>query len=177
MVYDIYEIKEYVRMDWHCSHDSYFKCLAKRFQGFKFSGISSKINQGYFNTSKCQWNKICTPISLPPIGDIIIPLCEFLSIDENCQKLTLDKLRLDQEKYCRRSCIVREYRTEETDSFNNNFPIPNVVVFGYKFDSPQSNDMRSEKPFKKVYTEYLAMTLMSLIGTVGGTLVVVHFSV
>ena len=73
MIYDVYEVNEYVRMDWHCSHDSYFERLAKRFKEIKFSDISSKINKGYFNTSKCQWEKICTPISLPPVGENYIP--------------------------------------------------------------------------------------------------------
>ena len=99
-VWSVYEVNEYVRMDWHCSHDSYFKCLAKRYKEIKFSDISSKINKGYFNTSKCQWEKICTPISLPPVGENYIPVCRFLSTDEECHILTLDRLKLDQYKHC-----------------------------------------------------------------------------
>ena len=78
---------------------------------------------------------------------------------------------MDQYKHCKRSCIVREYKIGTDSVARINGPIrPNVWVFGYKFDSPRSHDMRSEKPFKKVNKEYLEMTLISLIGSVGGTL-------
>ena len=83
----------------------------------------------------------------------------------------MDKLKLDQDKLCKRSCVVRDYKIGTDSVARINGPKkPNVLVFGYKFDSPRSYDMRSEKAFKKVNKEYLEMTLMSLIGSVGGTL-------
>ena len=42
--------------------------------------------------------------------------------------------------------------------------------FGYRFVLPKgTKDLRSKNPFKSVKKEYFIMSLMSLIGNVGGT--------
>ena len=45
------------------------------------------------------------------------------------------------------------------------------ISVGYKFVIPEVNrDLRSEKPFKTVKTEYWIISGVSLIGSIGGTL-------
>ena len=46
-----------------------------------------------------------------------------------------------------------------------------TIVVGYKFELPDFNrDPRSDEPYKTVKREYLIITWISMIGTVGGTL-------
>ena len=58
-----------------------------------------------------------------------------------------------------RQMSSKEYKKDKT------------LAFGYKFKIPNSvRDLRTEEPFKTVKTEYLIVSLMSLVGNVGGTL-------
>ena len=46
-----------------------------------------------------------------------------------------------------------------------------TLVVGYKFELPDYNtNSRSDEPYKTVKREYLIITWISMIGTVGGTL-------
>ena len=80
--------------------DSYYQCLAKRFQESDFSRED-------FGTSCC-FGQICSPFSLPPV-DKNIKLCE-----NDTQRRFYDKkivgLKADQDKHCLKSCKVFEYQ-------------------------------------------------------------------
>ena len=74
-----------------------------------------------------------------------------------------------------------EYSPEATGHWNNmvnmswnferDWSPQKAIVLGYEFETPKySRDIRSKAPHKTVKTEYVINTLVSLIGTVGGTM-------
>ena len=68
---------------------------------------------------------------------------------------------------------MKEYITEKDERQMNSkeYDKHKTLAFGYKFKVPNSmRDHRSDEPFKTVKTEYLIVSLMSLVGNVGGTL-------
>ena len=96
--------------------------------------------------------------------------------ESNCYEMVLGKLRLDQQKYCPRSCLTREYQARHVRNYENSqgpfgYLSSNQSATSVKFAVPYANtNLRDEQPFKIVNTEYLVMSGMILVGNVGGML-------
>ena len=87
---------------------------------------------------------------------------ELLKSGQDCQK---------------RSCKATEFELGTEKLIKGNMSIEfatwlkNNLVLEFSFDVQYSTrDLRTEKFFKVVHTEYLINTLMSLMGNIGGTL-------
>ena len=83
----------------------------------------------------------------------------------------MKKMTSNQEKLCKRSCLVKEYKTK-TDG-GHELTTENVTQFqlDVNFEPPFGTvDIMSNALFKIVKREYLIMTWMSFVGNVGGTL-------
>ena len=142
--------------------DSYYKCLAKRF--------AQSSNDG-----KCSQNNTCYPFTLPNVNREV-PICKN-NKERSCFEEAVLKLEEDQQKYCKRSCTVKEFQTEvgterimiigENVTNWESFP----MGFQYQLASPAgTKDQRSKEFFKTVKQEYLVNSLLSLVGNVGGTM-------
>ena len=99
-------------------------------------------------------------------------------------------LEVNQEFHCKKACREEEFKISYIEgglgfgqltewvnkSWNPDIPENHLYkkthhVVGYKFALPKFNrGIRSRKPYKTVKKEYLINTLISLIGTVGGTM-------
>ena len=119
----------------------------------------------------CEKEDLCYPFTLPIVGnDQIVDVCQNDKHKE-CFGKAIKKLRSDQEKHCRRSCIIKEYHDSKTESFDARINYLKELELKFEMTLPTSvQNLRSEKPFKIVETEYWIVTELSLIGTVGGTL-------
>ena len=185
VVYEILEVTEYINQPSACS-ESYYQCLAKRFIKYDF-GKNSRMTQ---NGSKCSDFEACSPYSLP-FDKKIFPICK----DKNsriCYDNILRDLESEQEKYCKKSCHVKEFKTKmlnglsgmerkwgskwtrwqnESWTWNDTFMPHNAQFFEYSFHSPISRtNIRTKRPFKTIHRECWKMSGMSLIGNIGGTL-------
>ena len=154
---------EYEKMEGTCSKESYYQCLGKRFQG-ESKEIMDEITE---NDPSCQFKDPCTPYQLP-FENSVMPICSTFT-ESVCSSRVLDNLLSDQENYCLPSCNVEEFkigkiRYKSVGSSDYQFG------FGYRFGQPQSGDRRSSTPIKTVKKEYLVITWISVVGTVGGTL-------
>ena len=156
----INSVTEYRNLEYTCSDESYHQCLARRFENADFSDYWNKT----INGTKCQYENICAPFSLPQIGKDQLSPCQN-RIDRECFTYVLDKLRLNQDYYCKRLCIVKEYKFQPIKGYDKKF------VLRYYFGQPYaSRNIRSWKPVKTIKTEYLYVTMKSLIGSIGGTI-------
>ena len=123
-----------------CSQDSYYECLAKRFE-------NKVLNQTFGNTP----TKICSPISLP--FDKKIPYCEN-ETNIGWYYQALEDLLSDQHIHCSRTCHSKEFRTELAKQVTKDY-CENLIVNGfsirYQFQLPEVNlNIRSMTPFKVV---------------------------
>ena len=83
-----------------CSPDSYYQCIANKFTKIKFSEAAIMKSNG----SKCEFNQICTPFSLPVQENI--PVCgnEF---DRVCHLELLTELMTMLQKDCKKLCHIK----------------------------------------------------------------------
>ena len=107
-----------------------------------------------------------------------------------CYEQVIDELKKDQGEHCKKSCNSKEFQTQsvidglkkkigksnwakwkkENWDWNGSHP-ENSFIFEYTFGVPSDvRDLRSERPYKTVNTEYLVVSPMSLIGNVGGAM-------
>ena len=119
---------------------------------------------------------------------------------QDCYHKIIDDLKKDQNKYCKKSCQVKEYNIVKVGdhikdltkyygnnlfrkdrawknwknknwTWNGTFTSENGRILEWRFVQPKwRREQRSEAPFKTVHREMLKMSGMSLIGNVGGTL-------
>ena len=107
----ITKVDEIRNLDQTCSHDSYYQCLAKRFRDFNFKTATNQVVNG----SKCLFTQRCMPFSMPIDNGNKIPLCQN-EISQACYGHVIDTLELDQNSYCKLSCIVKEFSIQKTTS-------------------------------------------------------------
>ena len=132
------------------------------------------------NGSACHHNLTCSPFTLPKVGDVHIPICQNV-VDEICYGEVLEDLKLDLGKYCKKSCHSHEYKIRNAamgtwaerykpwDWTGKDSKRSHILEF--KFEKPKmSLGGKSLQPLKKVSVEHLSISLMSLVGNVGGTL-------
>ena len=104
----ISDVIEYQNQDVSsCSKDSYYQCLAKRFENFNFSRLENKT----FNGKMCSASRPCAPFSLPFGNANNISIC-MNENDQGCHEYVITELQKDQTTYCRKPCQVVEYKTE-----------------------------------------------------------------
>ena len=157
----IVEVNEYINLDWKCSQNSYYECLAKGFQ--------KVVLDSSFQQNKTDCEQICTPFTLPPVGIRSFPVCRVESCLDIMSKVIYDQYNA-MEGHCTKSCRVKEFKFGTKKKFRNQWS-KEPLVFEYRFGSPHStNDHRSRIPVKKVRIEYPLITFISVVGTVGGTL-------
>ena len=160
----ITEIKEYRNLDALCVEDSYYECLAKRLKA-----------TGLLNQTKCP--ELCSPFSLPTVNKYTIPICRQVQcglIMEN----KIQDLQSSQTQVCKKACQVKEFKFGDVRDLMPGYQYNPTEVLDLrlwemeiKFDTPfTTKDIRSDKPFKKVMTEYHIVNTLSLVGVVGGTL-------
>ena len=158
------DITEINSLDYTCSEDSYYQCLAKRFANFDFRKAVALTH----NKSSCNFEKICSPVSLP-FEHSELPLCKNPS-EQICYEKVLGTLRMDQDKYCQKSCKVKIYKNFIT-KYKNEDNHQNLFVLEFRFELPFFTwQSIMNKPFKTVKTEQLMISFLSLIGNIGGTL-------
>ena len=167
---------------------SYYQCLAHRFAKVDF-------NEFFKDDAACKHERPCTIFSLPFGGDNQFPICNNQN-DSSCYEQVVAYLEKDQERHCLKSCRVEEFEVvREPDLFcrrngiqkchgsylrtalNNTFDLTGsdpfyTIALGYEFGllSKHTWQERYAHYFKTVRREYLLNNLISLIGTVGGTL-------
>ena len=187
----IVEVTEYRHVKHLCSaEDSYYQCLAKRFLTLDYSELANAPLECPRNleerrkretlTTNVKLNcpfkgSICSPFLLPI--DIEIPLCTN-NTERECYSCIVKKLKMDQDEYCKKSCYVKEFKTEKSDHYYREkrqvkiFTGQNGYDLDYRFVLPTKGTvvLRTDEPFKIVKKEYLIMHLMLLVGNVGGTL-------
>ena len=162
---DIFSVKEYRNLPYTCSNESYYECLARRFEDIALDEAS----QQYHNGIKCTLDAKCLPFSLPETGKTNIPIC-MNDREKACYVDMLSQLMSNQDTYCKRLCNVKEYKFTVRGSLGVHEKFKGLV-FSYKFSSPStSRNLRSWMPVKTVKKEYLVITFKSLVGTIGGTL-------
>ena len=156
----ITEVTEYKHIDTLCSLDSYYECLAKRFTHVtKTSNVTGM---------HCPFD-VCAPFTLP-FSDDEIPICK-RNAENVCFKEVLSKLEEDQDKYCKKSCIVKQFGITKTSTVPLHLRKRGQTVFGYQFEAPKATrNQLSKQPFKNVKREVWVVTFTSLVGNVGGTL-------
>ena len=96
-------LTEYQNLKSECTTDSYYQCLAKRFEVLDFSKISDKK----INGNKCPFKGLCSPYSLP-YEENEIPHCE-AEIDQICYAEVLEDLEKSQKDHCKKTCLAREF--------------------------------------------------------------------
>ena len=161
---EIREVTEIHNLDYSCSHDSYYECMAKKFREKSHqSGI-------HLNSSKCQDAQICAPFSMPL--DLKIPMCKKQE-DQACSEILFSNVEEKEAKDCWKSCLVVEYSLYHGYSAREEHHDGKQVVFQLSYNfKPLSNWDRSNigPPVKVIKTEYFIMTTMLMVGNVGGTL-------
>ena len=161
---------EYINLESSCSNDTYYQCLAKRISKLQLRKVSLPES-----LSECSGEPNC-----PPEGNCV----PFLLLSDNdnaflcengtgfpCYECIMKKMTSNQEKLCKRSCLVKEYKTKNDGE--HELTTENVTQFqlDVNFEPPFGTvDIMSNAPFKIVKREYLIMTWMSFVGNVGGTL-------
>ena len=106
-IYDltITKIDEVFNLHDTCSENSYYQCLAKRFTRLNFKAATDIVVNG----SKCSFNKLCAPISLPFEDADKTATCP-TEIDQTCYgQFISQKLESDQVNHCQKSCHVKEF--------------------------------------------------------------------
>lgn len=163
---EIEEVIESRSIDPKCSDDSIFDCLAKEFEGYDTSNISISING-----TMCQLDKKCSPYSFPERGTKKLPVCQS-AITQECFDSLLMKIESNHAKYCPKLCIVKEFKANLAGIITTPKQFgPGTHVIRYRFKEILSTkDLNSNKLHKIVYIEYKIIDLISLIGTLGGTL-------
>ena len=88
----ISDVIEYQNQDVSsCSKDSYYQCLAKRFENFNFSRLENKT----FNGKMCSASRPCAPFSLPFGNANNISIC-MNENDQGCHEYVITELQKDQ---------------------------------------------------------------------------------
>ena len=113
------KIEEIFNLESICSHDSYYRCLAKRFRTFNFDTAAPF----FVNGSKCYFGQLCTPFSLPSDGEDTIPICTN-TIDQACYGNILLQLGSQQKEKCKRACHVKEFSFKECERETQNVADP-----------------------------------------------------
>ena len=75
------DMTEYHNIYGTCSHESYYECLTKRFLEFDYLQYSKKNKSATVSYVEypCDFStEICTPYSLPAIGNRTIPICHVI---------------------------------------------------------------------------------------------------
>ena len=156
----ITKVTEYKHIDALCSSNSYYECLAKRFTDLAKTSNTTGLH--------CPFN-LCSPFTLPfSVNEI--PICK--QNEENvCFNNLISTLEEDQDKFCKKSCIVKEFGITKTSTVPLHLRKRGQTVFGYQFEAPKATrNQLSKEPFKNVKREVWAVTFASLVGNVGGTL-------
>ena len=168
----ITKVNEVFNLHQNCSDDSYYQCLAERFNKFNFKEATDVVVNG----SKCSFDKLCAPFSLPFGDDETIPICTS-EIDKYCfGQIICQKLKLDQATHYKKSCHVKEFSIKHDSSgllpCKNKNKNDRELVIEVKFDTTPKSfwELRSLEPFKTVKTEYYIISGLSFVGNVGGTL-------
>ena len=128
------------------------------------------------NGSKCSFDKLCAPFSLPLHDTEKIPLCS-AEIDQACYGWIISQIQKTNHAIdCKKSCHVKEFSIKRDrrgylppGKINQN---NQELVIEVKFDTtPQSSwKWRNLEPTKTIKTEYYIMPGLSFVGNVGGTL-------
>ena len=157
---EITEVLQYDNLNFLCSQESYYKCLARRFAETKPEA-----------SENCSQVSLCSPCTLPAIRNIVIPLCK-TEEEKKCYQNVLMELKTDQDKHCLKLCQVKEFKTNRyITNLNKGVLAPYLHGLDIKFVLPKSvTDHRSEKVYKIVKKEYLVVPWTTLVGNVGGTL-------
>ena len=173
----ITELTDYLNLESHsvfnvCSEESYYECLLRQFLNHNFS--QDTINTK--NYSNCNFSKICIPFSLPTS---LQAQEKYSMCSDNqtrlCFESVLFDIERDQQKYCRKTCEVKEFivrQSHRNPDCKEEGPVhKNQFVLEYDFEVPKATrDMLSRNPYKTLKTERLVTSGITLVGNVGGTL-------
>ena len=158
--YLITGVDEYRSLEGICSRDSYYDCLAKKFQALDMSKLTD--NKG-FHTSRCKGLKVCKPKFPLPNSDQI-PRCSGFT-QWACSSFGLRYLMQTEATHCKKACNIIEYKLEKASNTDSLEITNDTVAVELKFDTPSSRrHSRLMLPYKTVHTEYLVTTWGCLLG-------------
>ena len=144
----IAEVNEFRNMDATCSDDSFFDCMARQFKMLDTSKIN--ITVGGFD---CKFKEKCQPFSLPIPGKMKAPVCSS-EADQACFDALLKRIVSDQAKFCKKLCIVKEFKTEVEEMVDRPTQ-KNTYDVEYRFKAIKSSThLRTEKLLKNIHSEY-----------------------
>ena len=157
---NILEVTQYQNLPSACSHDSYYECLAKRFETLDTKSFWQ--SKGF----NCAFQEKCMPFLLPL--RYTIPDCKN-DTERVCSEDAIKTLVDNQENHCKKSCLVTEYKTEQTEIKPDE---KNTMKVRYWFGDgvPISGYGHLDHLLKYVKKEYLIISPMALVGNVGGIL-------
>ena len=135
---------------------------------FNFRDKTTDIDQS--QKIKCKYEKLCSPVSLPPQGNYEIPICN-TEEDRVCHEKLLSDLIAGS--HCKRKCVVKEFQfqmecndTVESEALSGQEPY--AFKLNYRFHAQKVGS--SAKILKTIKREYLLVTWISLVENIGGTL-------
>ena len=186
------EVNEYHYDPSGCSEESYYECLGSRFAredltthsiwcniAHLFCVEESNIDKDYHGVggnygyiSKCTFEKKCSSISMPK--HLGLPRCS-TDLETLCAEHVLNILRQDHQEHCKKHCSVKEYSVRDegvdTQHCDDVGEYQNYFSMRYRFGLPDATkELRSDRPFKTVHTEYFILDGRGLVGNIGGTL-------
>ena len=106
----IRDVFQWNRLEFSCSHDSYFECLSKKFRDLPHSQEFVKINATYTYCSQAQK---CAPFSLQVGFDDEIPACTN-ERDKICNEQSFLNMEAIYSKFCKKSCQVKQFTSRNT---------------------------------------------------------------
>ena len=117
-------------------------------------------------------NRTCSPVSLP-FKENKLPMCKSRN-QKLCYQEHLEKMMLDQNKYCKTSCQIKEFKVVEGPRMPN--PGGSKVIISFELPAATRRQL-TKIPHKTVLKEYYVITGVAFLGNVGGMLgIFVSFS-
>ena len=166
------KVTRYEYLKSKCIHQAYYHCLSS-----KFTQNTSCQAEGNHTESHC------LAYSLPTGNEFEeFPFCNNTDDGDKALKCyTKVFLNLYHSDICRneneKSCHVQEYTPEDEYS---SYEVEGYSGYMFEFDfalPKSSRGKRESEYFKTVYVEYLVVSSLKLLGTVGGTLgIMIGFS-
>ena len=92
-------------------------------------------------------------------------------MEADCYEDIMGKLKETQEKYCKKLCHSKEFKTQLKSEKRLFEVYEGHYTLLLEFGTPHASlDLRSTRPVKFIMKEYFIVNGMSLVGNIGGTL-------
>ena len=175
VMFKIADVIEYQYLKSTCSQESYYQCLADRFVNFppEKALLRSSVNYQHDTLwNRFCGNRTCSPVSLP-FRENKLSICKSPN-EKLCYQEPLEKMMLDQNKHCKPSCRIKEFKVVRGPRMPN--PGGSKVIISFELPAATRRQL-TKIPQKTVLKEYHVITGVAFLGNVGGMLgIFVSFS-